>query len=790
MNAVVSDDLKTFKPNKKYEEWISHKNKIHPTHAKPALPPIFARNKITVPNRIQSCLLLPLLLVSALAFAQKKNAAFEYHIHRATAAINVDGLPDDAAWQQADLATGFHQVLPMDTGKAMLRTEVRMLYDDQNVYLLAVNYEGKEGPYMVESLRRDFNFVKNDNFIFFLDPFDDQTNGFTFGSNAQGAPWDGLLYEGGKADLSWENKWVSAVQGNDDYWVFEMAVPFKTLRYKQGIRQWGVNFSRNDLKTTEKSAWAPVPRQFPTASLAYTGVLVWDETPPRTGANISVIPYALGGGSKDYEHNTGTDYRKEIGVDAKVALTSSLNLDLTVNPDFSQVEVDVQQTNLDRFELFFPERRQFFLENADLFGNFGYSTIRPFFSRRIGLSAPIRYGARLSGKLNKNWRIGLMDMQTDDDGQGTPAQNFGVFSLQRRVFARSNVSAIFVNKQTFDYGSVTDTVAIREYNRNLGFEYNLASQNNLWTGKLLYLQSYSPGLSGKDRILAGNLAYTAREWNFNVRFENVGQNFRAETGYVPRTGIDHFVPRNGFNHLLPTGGRLFFPKSSWLLSHGPSTILEFYFDENMRRLENELVLFYKATLHDRTDFLFWTAHNYLELTGPFDPVNPTHPTDTLATGTQHDWNSFGMDIFSKPQSRFTWSVSTRYGGYLADGTRLRLGGEAGYRFQPYVALNLAVQLNRIEFQTDERLPEALKNTSHDIWLIGPRIDVTVTNRLFFTNFLQYNNQTKNVNLNLRLQWRYSPASDLFIVYTDNYLSDFTEVRNRALVLKLTYWWNL
>ena len=206
-----------------------------------------------------------------------------------------------------------------------------------------------------------------------------------------GAQWDGLMYEGGKVDLSWDNKWTSVVKKDDDKWVFEASIPFKTIRYKKGITKWGINFSRMDLKTTEKSSWAPVPRQFPTASLAYTGILVWDQPPPQAGSNISVIPYVLGGSSKNYEKDTPTSYKKEIGVDAKIAVTSSLNLDLTINPDFSQVEVDRQVTNLDRFELFFPERRQFFLENGDLFANFGYTTIRPFFSRRIGLGTSMEY---------------------------------------------------------------------------------------------------------------------------------------------------------------------------------------------------------------------------------------------------------------------------------------------------------------------------------------------------------------------------------------------------------------
>ncbi|CAE7362567.1 unnamed protein product, partial [Symbiodinium microadriaticum] len=316
------------------------------------------------------------------------------------------------AWLDAQVAGDFHMITPMDTSRADVRTEVRMTYDDKNIYLIAVCYYWNDGPNFVESLRRDWNFGRNDNFIYAMDTYDDQTNGYTFGTNAAGAQWDGTLFEGNRTDLSWDNKWTSAVQNYDDRYVFEMALPFKTIRYKEGITEWGINFSRNDLKSTEKSGWAPVPRQFPSISLAYTGVLKWDEPPPVPKTNVSLIPYTLGRVVKDYDEGTDPDADWEIGGDAKVSITSAMNLDLTVNPDFSQVDVDQQVTNLDRFELFFPERRQFFLENADLFANFGYRDIRPFFSRRIGLNAPIQFGARLSGKLNRDWRIGAMDMQT------------------------------------------------------------------------------------------------------------------------------------------------------------------------------------------------------------------------------------------------------------------------------------------------------------------------------------------------------------------------------------------
>jgi hypothetical protein len=479
------------------------------------------------------------------ANGQKKNEAIQLHMNKTAATIKVDGVMDEDVWRQAEVATHFFMVLPMDTSYAKVGTEVRMTYDDHNLYLIAVCFKPLPGPYFVESLRRDFSFGKNDNFLLFMDPFDDQTNGFSFGANAAGAQWDGMMYEGGKVDLNWDNKWVSEVKNYNDKWIFEMAIPFKSIRYKKGITRWGINFSRLDLRTTEKSSWAPVPRQFPTASLAYSGILIWDKPPPSAGPNVSIIPYTLGGLSKNYENKKPANYRKDIGADAKIALTSSLNLDLTVNPDFSQVEVDRQVTNLDRFELFFPERRQFFLENADLFNNFGYQSIRPFFSRRIGLGVPILFGARVSGKPNKNWRIGAMNMQTRKvEETDLPAQNFTVASVQRKVFSRSNVGMIFINKESLNYHPDINSAKplYSNYNRNLGLEYNLASSNNLWTGKAMFLKSFSPGPSGKDMVHAGHLQYSSRNWTLHWQHEYVGRNYNAEVGYVPRRGYFRINP--------------------------------------------------------------------------------------------------------------------------------------------------------------------------------------------------------------------------------------------------------
>ncbi len=715
-----------------------------------------------------------LCLMSLPLFSQKRNEAYQLPIRKASSAISIDGAMDDPAWQDAAIATDFYMILPMDTSYAKVRTDVRMAYDDHALYIIAVCYHALPGPYIVESLRRDFSFGKNDNFLLFMDPFDDQTNGFSFGANAAGAQWDGLMYEGGKVNLSWDNKWISEVKNYDDRWVFEAAIPFKTIRYKKGITRWGINFSRLDLKTTEKSSWAPVPRQFPSASLAYTGTLVWDQPPPTVNSNISVIPYVLGGLSKDYASDKAQDYRMDAGVDAKVAITSSLNLDLTVNPDFSQVDVDQQVTNLDRFELFFPERRQFFLENGDLFANFGYETIRPFFSRRIGLGVPIQFGARLSGKLNRNWRVGVMDIQTSkQEITGLPTQNFAVMSLQRQVFARSNIGLILINKESLNYHPQvsSDLPVYSQYNRNAGLEYNIASNNNLWTGKVLFLKSFSPGNPGDELAHAANLQYTGRKWLISWRHEYVGQHYNAEVGYVPRRSYIKFSPQIGY---------LFLPRGGHILSHGPQLNTNLFFNKSWAQTDQENYLVYKFTFRKLSTFSAWVARDYVKLLQPFDPTNTG--SDTLSLGTEHRWHSWGTEFVSRPNSLFTYAFSTRYGGYYAEGKRFNLSAELGYRFQPYISITANASYNNI------LLPEPWNRKS--FWLIGPRLDVTMTNKLFITAFLQYNEQIKNVNLNTRLQWRYQPASDLFIVYTDNYLPAPFGVKTRALVLKLTYWWNV
>ena len=378
---------------------------------------------------------LPFLRKDSLSIKRTVNQKYQVHAKRLEGTIKLDGIINEEDWLKAEKATDFFMVLPYDTGHSVAKSEVMMAYDDKAFYLALIFHDTIPGKRPVESLRRDFVFGNNDNFLLFIDPYNDQTTGYSFGVNAAGAMWDGTMSGGSGVNLIWDCKWESKTQNYPDKWISEMRIPFKSVRYKSDVDHWNVQFSRQDLKLNEKSAWAPVPRQFPTASLAYAGQLIWDAPPPKSGLKLSLIPYLFGSTSRNFEKGEDAVYKKNFGFDAKVGLSSSLNLDLTYNPDFSQAEVDDQVTNLDRFELYYPEKRQFFLENSDLFSNYGTSNIQPFFSRRIGLDAPVNAGARLSGKIGSDWRLGVMDMQTGTEGDYL-ARNFFVTSVQKKIFSR------------------------------------------------------------------------------------------------------------------------------------------------------------------------------------------------------------------------------------------------------------------------------------------------------------------------------------------------------------------
>lgn len=714
---------------------------------------------------------LLLLFILQTVWGQKINNDYVLKIGKISKEILLDGRLDESIWELADVAENFSMILPQDDRKATQFSEVRMAYDDKNIYLAVIFFNNTiKGDYVVESYKRDFSFGKNDNFLVAIDPFNNMTTGFAFGLNAYGAQWDGTMYDGRSVDLNWDTKWYSEVAFDEEKWTAEIAIPFKSIRYNDNLEQWGISFSRLDLKASEKSGWTPVPRQFPSITMAYSGVLEWDNPPPTQGSNISFIPYLSG--EMDSPQKRTTKQELNPGADVKFNLTSSLNLDITINPDFSQAEVDQQVTNLDRFELFFPERRQFFLENADLFANFGYENIRPFFSRRIGLNNPIVGGIRLSGNIDEKWRVGLLDIQTQAEKEnGLPAENFGVFSLQRKVLDRSSIGMIFVNKQSLGKLEDNKTTA-GEYNRNLGLEYNYFSADNLWNGKLMYLKSFSPNLSDDDAIFAGNLTYNDNNFLGSVQAEYVGENYNAEVGYVPRTHYYKFDTTLRY---------LFFPsQDSKVLSHGPLVGSIQYFNFDGLGIDRGTQLGYELNFKNRSEMVFTFENQFIVLQNPFDPIRTG--IRSLEALTEDRWNSVNLEYNSKPQSLFTYALKSSYGGYFQDGKRWLFFSEMGYRFQPYIELNTLVSYNHIELEEPWG--------SNGFWLLGVKSNFTFTRNIFFSNLYQYNEQQKLWNFNSRFQWRYKPASDIFLVFNSSDTRMLTPNRNWNLTLKINYWINL
>ena len=744
--------------------------------------------------------LLFLFFLSFVSEAQQEKK--KVHIKRATDLISIDGLMDETSWQQAEVASGFYQNFPTDTLAAQATTEMRFTYDDKFLYVGAKLYNTGNTQYVIRSLRRDFLAGGSDMFAVNFDTFDDQTNAFQFGINPYGVRREGLIVNGGNnfedISMDWENKWFGEAAQHDGYWMVEMAIPFKSIRFKKGNKVWNMNAYRIDSHTGERSSWNAIPQNFRLFSLAYTGQLIWDKPLKNPGPNIAIIPYVSGNASASGGYipagkgnKTGriSNASADFGFDAKIGIGPALNLDLTVNPDFSQVEVDRQVTNLDRFEIFFPERRQFFLENADLFSQFGQDGLRPFFSRRIGVSRDkstgqnvqnkINFGARLSGKLNNNWRLGLLGIQTKKiDNIGVPELNYTVAAIQRKVFARSNVGLIFINKQDLtnppnrllNMPLFTVGAKANQFNRVLGIDYNLASPDNIWNGKVFYHQSFENGTPKKNYATAADLSYSTIGWRIFTRIQKVGDNYNPEVGFARRKGFERgtlFVRKN------------FYPASGPFQRISPFVFFGAFQNQANGITDSEIGGGVQGSFRNTSRGEAYISRRFIYLFNDFDPTREGNKP--LPKGSAYTFITFDSFFRSDARQPFFYRIEANVGQYF-NGTRLRLGGRLNFRFIPYGVFSMDFNYNRI------RLTAPFG--SADLLLAGPRVDLTFTKNLFWTTFVQYNSQINNLNINSRLQWRFAPVSDLFVAYTDNYFPTDLINKNRTLVVKLTYWLNL
>ena len=708
-------------------------------------------------------------------------------ICKSAESIVIDGELNESFWQYCVPATDFWQNFPYDTSLAKTKTTAYVTYNDKAIYVAAICYDSLPGNYVVQSLKRDFSYPVSDCFVITIDPFLDKQNGFSFGVNPYGVQREGLVAGGGGQGVTtnWDNKWYSAVTRKQNCWIVEMEIPFKSIRYKNDISKWGINFSRNDLKQNENSSWSKVPRQFNIATLAFVGHLNWDTLPKKAGRNIAIIPYGIAKASQDFVAKKPVVYEGNIGADAKIALSSSLNLDITFNPDFSQVEVDRQITNLTRFSLFFPEQRQFFIENSDLFANFGFRQIRPFFSRRIGFNngsaVPIIAGVRLSGKPNKNWRIGVMDVQTAQtkiSETDVYAQNYFVAAVQRNVFKRSNISFIFVNRQQYDSLGFAGI----NFNRVIGADYNLNSNNNKWMGKAFFHHSLSNTMNNDAYAHATWLSYNTQKINIQWNHEYVNKNYNAETGFTPRINqLDYsknVTIKNTYWRLEPSINYFIYPKKSMINKMGPRWYMDYYANDKYITTDMMHQLGWDFNLTNTSGLSLDYRNFYTRLVYPTDVTFSGNPY--LDIGDYY-YQDYGLKIKTDQRKILNASAGVTYGTYFT-GNKLSYNADIVFRKQPYAIITASYTHDEIV------LPHLSKKVYLD--LIGPKIELSFTKSVFFTTFIQYNSQIKNVNINARFQWRFKPMSDLFIVYSDNYYSDNFGEKNRGVVLKFVYWLNL
>jgi len=722
------------------------------------------------------CTITLLLLLTQFAFAQNLEKA-QLSIQSTSEKIAIDGMLDEAIWQNAEVATNFWKQSPIDGVQAEKQTEVRMAYDEKNVYLAATCWD--DDNYVIQSLKRDI-FGDSDEFSVFIDPVNEQTNGFAFGVNAKGAQSEALITPN-DGDPSWDNRWFVEVQNYSDRWTVEMAIPYKSLRFKTDISTWGINFIRNDPGSNEIHVWSPVPRQFDAFDIGYLGQLNWDVAPASAGKNVSLIPYAKVGNNQSFTPKTPAETQLEVGGDAKVALSPTLNLDLTYNPDFSEVEVDRQVTNLTRFNIFFPERRQFFLENADVFNEFGQFADRPFYSRRIGLDArgnrvPILYGARLSGNLNSKFRLGILNMHTAED-EDRLGQNYSAVTFQQRVWERSSIKGIFLNRQAYEEGESLKN----DYGRNLGGEFNYSTADGKWRAQSGYIHSFKEGFDTKNQHLYGRFDYDGQQFRTFTTIQHMGENYFADMGFNGR--LLNFNPetnevvRLGFTQIANMLNYYIYPENSKNVNFHWSGIENFVWvndntglNEWYTRLRH--FIFFKNTSQLR----FRLNNNYVDLVFPFAI------TETPLPAQAYNMTEFNVQFNTDNRKPLNTEMFIVYGQFY-NGTKLTYRGSLSYRAQPWGNFTLGLEQNNIW------LPEPYGNV--DFTLATAEVEINFATNLFWTTFLQYNTQADNFNINSRFQWRYAPMSDLFIVYTDNYLvADMFGPKSRSLVLKLSYWLTL
>jgi hypothetical protein len=697
---------------------------------------------------------------------------------QAQAPVRIDGTLDDEVWQRAVPVSGFVQSEPAEAQPASQPTEVRMAYDGDNLYIAAFCRDSEMSNLVITDIREDFEWGNQDTFQVVIDTFGDRNNGFIFSTNPEGARADEqITNEGREVNTSWDAVWNVRTRRLDDGWTVEMEIPFKSLRFNEGIAQvWGINFSRRIRRVNEVTYWSFVPRQFRISRVSLAGTLE-GVVAGSSSRNFRIKPYVLGSsvrptGGAEFDGDT------EFGADVKYGVTPSLTLDATINPDFAQAEADEQQVNLTQFSIFYPEKRDFFLENSGIFfvGDAsrsvvsGSTTTAPrldtdlyyFFSRRIGLTPdgrpiPILGGARLSGAAG-GVNVGLMTVQTRDTAT-TPNNNYTIARIRKGV--RNNSAffgGLFMTRQNTDASS--------DYNRVFGLDTNVRLYGKVDVSAQ-YFNTFTPGVTGVTSSFRTSYLFETRQVYSNGTFVQIGKNFNDELGYYRRTGIRKYILDSGLR-----------PRPRVLQRYG------------IREIQPHI------TWNYFTDFSgnyvarsFHTAFAWTGNDGHFVDISLQHSGDTLerpfrihrgdppiAPGV-YKWTEFRTSARSDASRLFSVSASVAL-GELWTGTQKTMSVTA--TLKPTYRFRTSLGLQRTAADLDQ--PDIDFVTA--IWT--SRTNYSFTTNMFLDALLQYDIDQDLFNANVRFNLIHHPLSDLYIVYNEQkFTTDHTTNAGRGFVVKFT-----
>ena len=699
---------------------------------------------------------------------------------RINSPISVDGFLDESVWQEAEIITGFIQSRPNTGYPSSENTVVRVLYDEDNLYVGAIMYEKDPSDITVHSLKRDFSTGDTDIFGVAIDTYLDRRNGFLFGVNPKGAFADLQGFDNGREiNFAWDGVVSRAAHIHEEGWTVEIAIPFTTLRFDPTkINQdWGLNFIRRIRRRNEDSFWAPIDRRFSLNRFALAGKLT-GLSGMSSGLNLMIKPYVLAARSSG-EALAGKDSDKDInaGLDIKYGVSRRLTLDLTYLTDFSQVEVDDEQLNLTRFSLFFPEKRDFFVENAGMF-EFGDSPERGyrlgasfrdfklFHSRRIGLEdgrpVPVLGGGRLTGRVG-GWDLGFLNMQTRSTNDVT-AQNFTTLRFRREYrnqLGTLQVGGILMNRE------VTDDAPGAGFNRSFGADLYARIFKNM------VIHSYIAGTQGSTRgneedgsrrAARVSVAWRDKFLDTSVMFRTIGRAFNPEMGFIRRRGIYQTYATVGFyrrqanallNELNPfvEVDYITNPQSVLETRMGTAGLVTSFIDGSRLTLK----------FSDRLERLF----------DSFNVLGAQNVSSGL-----YKFREGSLDFSSSRGRKLSTVVSLSGGGYYG-GTRrtIRFGGlwKPNYHF----SFDLSAQFNRIDLGSDPFNAEVYSG----------RVEYAYSTTLFGSGFIQYNGITEELITNVRVNFIHAPLSDFFIVYTERRNVNNGTILDRQLSAKFTKLWS-